>query len=644
MRRAARVLFAMRRSLLIPALVLAMLPADGAPPPGKAAWTVLVYLQADNDLEHTLVENLGAMAAVKLPDSITVVVQCDRSEKDAPEGEHCGHAAGGVEAFHGVKRFRLAGGRLQEEASLGAVNSCDPKTLAEFIAWGVKSFPAERTCLVLADHGLSWPGWGIDESAGNKGMSLKDLDRALAEGCKAGGIERLDLLGFDCCLMGSLDVMAACRAHARRLVASEELEPGQGWNYPGWMAALAKDLSMDADALGKAICDAYKASFDASTVPAVKRQGDVITLAVVDLERIPAVMDALGTLARGLAGRLGGDGAQECWDGLAQACQDAEEYGRSTGASCAARDLSGIARRIGGAEAAALGRAIEAAVRYRVAGKDRPEARGISLYFPPTLSKHDKLKKAVKADYADAAACADWPPLLTAFFDIETQDTSPPEMSEVACSASEIGEGESTTITADLSAQGLASASLSLGRREGGVFQVMGLLPVEPEDGRLSATFDGTWLALGDAEHQVPAAIASWQEVEGREGVYLVEVPVVVQPSDSEEWEDVTLYLEIGWSDGEFTGQYLYAFREGEQGQTPIAIDAGDRVAPCYAFVDEHGEQEWRQADTTLEVDEDGLCVLEESLPAGDWDVGFLAEDLAGNVAEDYVTVTVKGD
>ena len=42
---------------------------------------------------------------------------------------------------------------------------------------------------------------------------------------------RLSLLGFDACLMGSYDVLETLAPLTHFFLASEENEPGHGWNY-----------------------------------------------------------------------------------------------------------------------------------------------------------------------------------------------------------------------------------------------------------------------------------------------------------------------------------------------------------------------------------------------------------------------------
>ena len=43
--------------------------------------------------------------------------------------------------------------------------------------------------------------------------------------------QRLEFVGFDACLMGTVETAYAIKNNVDYLIASEEIEPGTGWNY-----------------------------------------------------------------------------------------------------------------------------------------------------------------------------------------------------------------------------------------------------------------------------------------------------------------------------------------------------------------------------------------------------------------------------
>lgn len=155
---------------------------------------------------------------------------------------------------------------------LGDVDSADPETLATFIGDGITAHPAGHYALIISDHGGQWLGIGPDEGSGG---------------------DTLDLLGFDACLMAGFEVATTFAPLADRLVASQELEPGHGWNYAA-LQTLVDDPMATADDFGEAIL----AGYDAQAVE--EGDQDSITLSLIDLTKIGEVEDAVAAFGSAL--------------------------------------------------------------------------------------------------------------------------------------------------------------------------------------------------------------------------------------------------------------------------------------------------------------------------------------------------------
>src|SRR3546814_16274003 len=80
------------------------------------------------------------------------------------------------------------------------------------------------------------------------------------------------------------------------MLASQELEPGHGWNYAS-LQVIADDPSIGVDALGSELIDGFEAQ------AAEQETGDSITLSPTDLTKMPALDEALGTFWAALAER-----------------------------------------------------------------------------------------------------------------------------------------------------------------------------------------------------------------------------------------------------------------------------------------------------------------------------------------------------
>ncbi len=618
-------------------------------------WTILVYLEGDCDLEHFSVGDVEEMTGARPSDEVQVVVQYDRAEADEPEGQYSGRAAPGLGDFDSTKRFVLEEGRVREIADLGETNMGAPETLAGFIGWGIETFPARRTALVLWDHGAGWPGYGGDDSHDGDSLTLPEIEQALDAGLGAEDAPKFAFIGFDCCLMATLEVMAACAPHAEFLIASEELEPGYGWDYTPWLSALAENPAAPIEQVAISICESYQQFFDENPDPDIQGEGGSITLAAVRLDRIAAVVSGVEAFAHEASGAIE-EGGREAWLALAAVREDAEEYGAGGGdAGTAHLDLHHLATLLAaaGLDTSALRSAIEAAVVHHVAGADRPHARGISIFFPPEADAlggvaHEDEDEGKggdgegDGDYAQSSFSDGWTAFLRSYVLVEATDESAPAFSEVAASTDAIEAGEEATITATLQGDDVAQVYYVLAERADEQEILLGRIPLGDEAGDLEATFDGTWLALGNDEGEVTAPIESFEEV--AEDVYLVGIPVLYQfPHGRGEPIRVTLQYRLDATGEETRSEFVNAFEYGDDGPTDVDIAEGGRIQPVYLFVDAEGETIESPADEEAFVVAEGEIELYEvELAAGKYLVGFVAEDYADNSTEGLVEIEVK--
>ena len=250
---------------------------------------------------------------------------------------------------------------------LGSASMTDPDTLSGYIQWCAANYPASRYELILWDHGGgSVSGYGYDEKfAASGSMDLAGLDAAL----RAGGVE-FDFIGFDACLMATVETALAMAPYADYLIASEETEPGVGWYYTDWLTAFGQDASMPTIQIGRNIVDSFV------EVCAQKCRGQSTTLSVVDLAH--------------------------------------------------------LAQNLGTKEGRALTDILLSAVKYNRTSADMANSYGLSIYFPSQkLSMVDRAASTyqrigIDADYtrcirqyasmAASGQAADWGILLSAVF------------------------------------------------------------------------------------------------------------------------------------------------------------------------------------------------------------------------------------
>ena len=353
---------------------------------GSDKVTVMVYM-CGTDLESRSAmasRDLAEMAQATLSDQLNLLV-----------------CTGGCRQWQtrGIRTdvnqiFQLKDGYLKDTGrTAGSGSMTDPNTLLSFIRYCTDNYPANRYELILWDHGGgSISGYGYDEkNPGSGSMSLASLSEVL----KASRV-RYDFIGFDACLMATVENASMLSDYADYLIASEETEPGVGWYYTNWLTALAADSSMATLDVGKQIVDDF-ISFCNQKCP-----GQPTTLSVVDLaelgETLPAEMKAFSA---DLKDKITGGNYQS----VSTARGNSKEFASSTRIDQI--DFVDFAERVGSSEGQKLSQALRGAVKYNRTGSSVTNAYGLSVYFP--LKKLSTVDKAVKAydamgmdeDYAD---------------------------------------------------------------------------------------------------------------------------------------------------------------------------------------------------------------------------------------------------
>lgn len=178
-------------------------------------------------------------------------------------------------------------------------NMAEPETLTEFLAFCRDEYPADHTMMIFWNHGAGAFGYGADEVYGNDTLSLKEMRQSFEQVYQAdAGNPPFEVIGFDACLMASMEVAKAFHGYGKYLVASEELEPGDGWNYTEWLTRLTEQPEMNGAQLGKAITDSYIDFYAKRSIQLEPMDMEfVATLSVVDLNKARMLYEAYEGLA-----------------------------------------------------------------------------------------------------------------------------------------------------------------------------------------------------------------------------------------------------------------------------------------------------------------------------------------------------------
>jgi len=333
-----------------------------------AAWTVMVFINGDNDLEEYGLQDLEEMEQVGSTAEVNVIVQLDRARGyDRTDGD-----------WTSTRRYRVArhtpdgiGSAVIDD--IGEADSGDPQTVVDFVAWAAATYPAERYALVIWDHGDGWavradlPQKGIswDQDSNNElSVAGGDISDVLAGSVAAIG-QPLDMFGMDACIMADWEVAYTAMGSARAFVAAQDYEGADGWEYTGALSALTADPGMSGLTFGDHVAATFRASGDN-------------TQSVTDLEALPALNDALDRVATAL---MDSDRGADLWESAVSEAYTFDYTNSDLGNILAALSGAG-ANGDGDAEVAAA--AAEALTAYDAAifanyARTR-EATGLSIY------------------------------------------------------------------------------------------------------------------------------------------------------------------------------------------------------------------------------------------------------------------------
>ena len=296
--------------------------SSAIPSPSPAApadtWLVMLYFNADDKvLEENILFDLNEAELVGSSQRVTIVSQLERYKG--------GYAGDGN--WSGARRFLVKQDNDLEHLhselieDLGEVDMGAIWTLVDFTTWATQTYPAQRRMLVISDHGGGWRGISWDDTP-NEGSYLKtnDLDQALGKIVSQTGIGQLDLVAMDACLMSMLEVASGIAPYTRYFVGSEEVIPGMGLAYAGFLAPLAANPGMDGAQAGRQIIssyidqDQYVVNDQARRKYLVAHEGDPslsaremaqyigedVTLAAMDVGKTRDLVQALNQLALAL--------------------------------------------------------------------------------------------------------------------------------------------------------------------------------------------------------------------------------------------------------------------------------------------------------------------------------------------------------
>ena len=199
-------------------------------PNSKAEWTVMLYMYAaDLPAEGNIREILSVG---NQPSNVNIIIETDvRIDNSVPDGDF-------------LYRYHVRNQKLYLDQILPRARMCYESTFESFLRWGFTYYPANKTGVILYDHGRGVNGVCFDdEGLGYEdGLVSSETNMAFRNVLGDNPATKLEFIGYDACLMQVQDVAEFNSKYFKYQVASQEEESADnGWAYNLWIDNLYRN-------------------------------------------------------------------------------------------------------------------------------------------------------------------------------------------------------------------------------------------------------------------------------------------------------------------------------------------------------------------------------------------------------------------
>jgi parallel beta-helix repeat protein len=296
--------------------------------PKHLAWTLLIYINGDSNLEASFLNTFSSTVAAGPSPRANVLALVD------------GYTT--TEAYSGTVLYDITRGTAEALSTTVVItyerNMGDGQTLVDFVTWGRTHYPARYTVLSILDHGGGWaPSGGAslqdalahkrEWMAGKSGLSWDFSDnydhlqsgevrQAMAE-ITGDGAEPLDVVFYDVCLMGMIEAAYQIKEYALYFVSSQNI----GWAPVGpdeqFVHRYIRTIQGIApDAEPRQMAELLVGTY----AEAIPPKAHPFTISAVDLTELVTVTNAVDDLAEAISQTLTGpEGAAVLYSAYGQA-------------------------------------------------------------------------------------------------------------------------------------------------------------------------------------------------------------------------------------------------------------------------------------------------------------------------------------
>lgn len=534
--------------------------------------------------------------------------------------------------------FEIKNGELKKVHTLENENMAEGATLAEFLDYGYENYNADYHNLVLWNHGGgAILGYGVDENFDYDALAIDEIGGAIGQSQFIKDGKQFEYIGFDACLMGMIEVADVLSDYANYMIASEEVESGEGWNYK-CLWEISNELLFKGDEAAEVIIRAY-AQYHNDEFMFVPDY----TLSCMDLSKVDAVVEKLDLFIASAEETLTQDGYSK----IAKQRDNTKSFGTvSTSSFYDTVDIYDLAENMSvlyPEESKALKQAVTELI---VAEESNiPGAHGVSIYFPYENKEYtgEWTKQYEELDFSEQ-----YESFVRSFTDtLSGEQLAQWDVAEISPVEGET-KGEYYVQLSEEQAANMASAKYSIWEEEseGTYICWMNSRGVTlSEDGVLSADFAGKRFYLTDDSGQLYEVCAF--EIERNNEYTKYALPVCFNP-DGNVLVTKIAYIHVKVSsehpDGEIVGAYEILDTDSTlfPDKNVVQLKEGDIVIPFYFARDivirEDGSvapfEEWENSSgvgITFGIEGNLDVVIKDTVPGITYCCLFDIRDTQGN-------------
>lgn len=586
---------------------------------------------------HAASTDIHEILAVDLPENVKMVIQAGGA----------GNWAYNKINPNRTQRFLYdsQGMRLVSDEHIS--NMGDAETLSNFLSYCKEEHPADHTMILFWNHGSGAFGYGVDVVYGEDRLTLEELREAFSVVYQPNEENPpIDLIGFDACLMASMEVANTFHGFASYLVGSEEVEPGEGWYYTDWLGKLAENPQMNAAQLGKTISDSYMEYYSRASIAQKAPASELFSL--IDLKYIDdlyAAYDAFAGAALKKTAEYPGMVAL-----IGQAANRSIKYAGAAHTSCNTMDLGMFMDEVMEyypQEAKAVRDLLDRVVVYNLPGQAVRESQGITVYYPSTICDLDGLLQCLT--YINDVCESD---NISALYYYKIAGCLREDMAEYirsqgygeiskmnrdALKAMETSEltiledGNYSTAISDDAIMNTQTIGYNLLQAKDGKLKSLGCSSfiIAKDSNTLETAYDCTWLCMDgqplavDMVSHTEKVISFASDIQLTSSAGITEAYLLVSYDfESKEWSI------LGVQEKNETDE-----RKALATKNTIDLNFGDRIVPMYETYDEENEQWSIQYGEEIRYDEN-TKLAEEILNNGEYVSYISIVDFRGDIYE----------